>query len=561
MKWRDSAGLTIAVTALLGFSAQPVARWIVNRTVSQFASGAATTAGNVSWDPVSQTWTCSNLRIETGGGEWVQAARATVRLDANELFRRNLVIDSAKVDGMILQFPQIHDDHGSRSNPSISTFPEFSLDAWADTVLNQHKSDVLSASQRRDRRRLELRQQMDRLLSRCAEIESVSTPNPLRSRRDIQEVRREVADLLQALAEERIRTREADHKLAMATEKFQEAWRDDLAQSVVNLMPEKSRLVQHIVDRSFAQYWESRGPLIAVASSTGRPLQEQPSSTRGRDVSLPGLPKNHLKIRSANLSGMIEIENKKPIRFRASITGWGDEHGATEPQSKWHFEMVGTDSSSTIEAVVGRANRTDPSPVAIESPPGSSEDLMITWTEHTDPALTSRGHWQTTAKGDRFDLTIPVDSIANLSRSDISIAFEGKMDWQSCWNAAMENYRGRYLSASLLLASRDSIGSDYPCHDQHPEANEESLVLVSEIWERTLANYLGSISTRMQTRIGTLHTVMEQFRTQCWSEGAQQHHDFLADLEREAQALQDNWDDYGSLSDRLARMRGSKEGF
>lgn len=562
MKWRDSAGLIIAVLILLGFSAQPVARWIVKRTVSQYVPGKATMAGNASWDPVRHTWTCDELHVESGGGDSFHASRATIRLDASELIRRNLVIDSLRVDGVVVHGPRRPQDLYTGALRAEATFPSFSPDAWADTLLNAHKGMVLSASQRREHCRSELEQQLEQLQKRCADLEIATSANPLRNRIDFQEVRRDVAQLVQSLAEERIRIREADRELATRAERFQASWRDDLARSIFDLLPDQSLLVQLIARKSLAQYWESRERLMSYASLTARPLKEREVVGRGTEVSIPGLTKNYVMIRSANLAGTIAIEDQQPIRFRAVVTGWGDTYSTLDPKSEWQFEFAGSNGSSMINARVERIQ--PPKSMALSNsnlPDATGEwatdQWYITWTEHPNPELTCRGRWQTTSNGQRCDLSIPLDSIAELSRSSMLAAFEGKNDWESCWSKTIDGYRGRYLHASMLLDLEGSIDPSNP-PTMDPEVSEESLSLVSEIWKQTLATYILRASDRMGPRIAGLHAAMEMFRRQCWSDGMQQHVNSLGELERKALLLRENCDDYGSFKERLARMRGGE---
>jgi hypothetical protein len=65
----------------------------------------------------------------------------------------------------------------------------------------------------------------------------------------------------------------------------------------------------------------------------------------------------------------------------------------------------------------------------------------------------------------------------------------------------------------------------------------------------------------MQSRIGGLCVAMEQFRSQGWIEGVQTHSTNLAEIERKTLDLRASWDMFGTLTERLARMRGAKEGY
>jgi ribosomal protein L29 len=548
MKWRDSAGMTIAVLALLGLGAQPIARWMVARAVSQYVPGTATIAGSVTWDPARHVWTCHDLRLDADGHQAVNAVRATFQLDSKALFRRDLVIDSARVDGMVVHAPKSQPELGNEQRV-VSAFPTFSPDVWGDTLLHQQKSEVLSASQRHEIRHLELLKQLDSLRARCEGIKAATSPNPLRNRSEIREVRRDVANLLQALAEERIQIRETDRALERTTVRLQDAWREDLSQSITDQLPQTPELVQELAVCYLAQYWESRRFLMRCASATAAPLQEREFSTRGSEVRIPGLPRNHLVIRSATLAGSIQAEDEPPIRFRAEITGWGDASSAIDPRSDWRFEMDGNKTTSKIQAHVERAACTNSS--ASEIPQG----FLLTWTEHANPELTSRGIWKTTSDGDRIDLSVPVDSIADMSRSGPSIAFEGKTDWESCWISAIEKFRGRYLNASLPLTHAHPAGTTDFWQCRNPEVSPESLTLLTQAWEETLAAYVARMSQRMQSRVEGLHRAMEQFRTQRWSPAQRDHLESLAKLEREALWLRERCEEFGNVNDRLARMR------
>lgn len=554
MRWRESAGMTIAVLALLGLGAQPIARWMVTRAISQYVPGKATVAGSVSWDPTRHVWTCYDLRLDADGHGAVNAVRATFHLDSKAFLRRDLVVDSARVDGLVVHVPKSSPEIRNEQQ-LVSAFPAFSPDVWADTLLHQQKIAVLSASQRHDIRHLELRKQLDSLRKRCDEIKAAASPNPLRSRSDIQEVRRDVANLLQALAEERIQIRETDRTLERNTSRLQDAWREDMSQSITDQLPQTPVLVQELAEHYLAHYWESRRFLMRCASTTAAPLQEREFSSRGSEVRIPGLPRNHLTIRSATLAGSIQTEDETPIRFRAEVTGWGDASSAIDPRSDWRFEMAGNKTTSKIHAHVERTARTT------STASGIPQGFLLTWTEHADPELKSRGIWKTTADGDQIDLSVPVDSIADMSRSSPSIAFEGKSDWESCWTSAIEKFRGRYLNASLPLTVAQPSGTADFWQCSNPQVSPESLILVTQIWEETLAAYVARMSQRMQSRVGGIHQTMEQCRTQRWSAAQRDHLESLAKLEREALSLRERWEEFGNANDRLARMRSGSDDY
>jgi ribosomal protein L29 len=545
MKWRDTAGLTVAVLALLGIGSQPVARWIATRTVSQFVSADADLLGSTHWDPARHAWTCYDLKIAADGGESIRVARSTIRIDANEFLRRNLVIDSAQADGIVVRVPM-----GERASSDVSQaasmFPAFSSDAWMDSLLNQHKGDVLSAARGREQRRKELQQDLERLQKRCAGMQTDSSSNPLRGRGEIQEVQREIANLLQALAEERIRVRETDRELEQTVKRLREGWREDVARSIAQSLPERSRLIQQIAEQSIAEYWESRRALLSYAAATAKPLKELKSNNRGTEIPIVGISKNYLRIRTATLSGWMEIGNRTPVRFQASIQGWGDRSGAVNPKSDWRFELASSASSPIIHTHVERAD--------------DGEGWIVTWCEDSDAQLACRGHLLTTDQGERLEISIPLDALSSVDPSG-AMVFGGATEWQTCWKRVLLGYRERELVASLPLVPADAEGVAGSWHCTAPQVHPDSLAVMADAWDKTLEHYTASVSDRMQSRIGGLCVAMEQFRSQGWIEGVQTHSTNLAEIERKTLDLRASWDMFGTLTERLARMRGAKEGY
>lgn len=555
MKWRESAGLTIAVLALLGFGSQPFARWVVTRTVNRYVPGGAATAGSVSWDPVRHTWTCDQFRLRIDGVDSFLAARATVLLDSNALMNRNLLVKSARVDGAVIPISERALLPSSDYGESSSTFASFRPEMWLDTQLQQYKSQILSASRRREQRHQELLEQWNRLQSRCEEVQVAATPNPLRTRTDIQEVRRDFANLFQVLAEERIQIRETDRELEKPFQRLRDTWREDLREAIVHPLPDRTRLVQQIAEKCLMQYWDSRRLLLRCASITARPLVLQESILQGTEVKIAGMPNRYVKIRMAALAGCIDIEAKKQIRFRASVNGWGDASSPGESEANWYFEIPGIGAPLSIRARMEDFDRT------ISSAPQYRDRIAFAWTEKSEPSMDCQGRWHSYPDGDRFELSLPVDCIADLARSHGWAAFDGQSDWESCWGTAIENYRGSYLLASLTLSDQNNYGiaDDWRC--DHTEVSKESLELVSLAWDRTLTAYLATAGDRIEPRLAGLHRAMEKLRNLYWTEENQSRIDSISQIEHDAVSLRNRWEEYCKRSDRVAHLRVSGEGY
>jgi len=495
MKWRDTAGLTVAVLALLGIGSQPVARWITKRTVSQFVSAEADLHGSTHWDPARHAWTFYDLKIVADGGESIQAARSTIRINSKEFFQRNLVIESAQVDGIVIRVPREQPVHSPDSLQMALPLPAFSSDAWMDSTLNQHKSDVLSAARYREQRRKELQLDLERLHKRCFEMETASSSNPLRGRGEIQEVQREIANLRQALAEERIRVRETDRELEHATKGLREGWREEVARSIAQSLPEQSRLIQQIAEQSIAEYWESRRALLAYATATAKPLKELQSDNRGTEIPIAGIARNYLRIRTANLSGLMQIGDRTPVRFQASIEGWGDQWGAINPKSDWRFELASSAYSPIIQTHVERAD--------------DGEGWIVTWREDADSQHECLGHLLATAQGDLLEISIPVDALVSTDPS-AAMVFGGATDWQTCWKSVLHGYQGRELVASLPVTPTDSEGVAGGWRCPAPQIHPDTLTVMAQAWDKTLENYAARVCDRMESRIGGLWIAMEQ---------------------------------------------------
>jgi hypothetical protein len=567
MRWRDSAGLIFAVLVLLGLGAQPVARWIVTRAVSSYVQHDPLIAGTVSWDPVGNTWTCNDFRVGAGTGGSVHVTRATVRVDSSALFRRNLVIDSAKVDGLNIRLPDEEEDlrrAESSASPEnrMGVVPAFSAEAWSNQFMNPFRSQVLSVAQRRENRRYELRQEWERIQNRARELETALNPNPLRKRVDVQEFRRDMAKLIQAFAEERIIVRETSRDLDRGLARLEREWMIELGRSIDGDLPESSHWVQQLADRCLVQYWDARRPWISYAVAATLPLQESPPSARGREIPIPGLPRNYVMIRSVHVSGSLETEDRNKIRFRGSIRGWGDPSCALDPTSEWEWEVPDANAISVVKARIERPHRVDDGSVKAPAILDRREGLLITWQEHSNPDRTSRGHWRSTSWGDRFELAIPIESLAELSRTGDVIAFDGSSEWMECWDQAIAASGGEYLHASLPLGGRSTTGrwaGSWKCSD--PEMDRESFARFTQIWEATLATYRTKMTERMRPRIRGLIDAMEQFRLHGWTDGVPGYLDALEDLERDAVALQDRWAESDRSEDRWAERHPGNEDF
>jgi hypothetical protein len=379
---------------------------------------------------------------------------------------------------------------------------------------------------------------LDRLQSRCEDNQANAAANPLRSRGDGHDARREIAIFIQALAEERIRVRETDRELANTSLRFRDTWREDLAQAILPPLPERTHWIEGVAERYLARYWESRRLLLRCASATAWPLQRQDSMTRGKEVDIPGIPNHYVQVRSASLAGYIDVEEEKPTRFRATVKRWNDARNAGESESDWYFELPGNDEPEAIR-------------VHVEGT-GLRNEFALTWAEQSDQKRDCRGQWQSHPDGDRFELTLPIDCIAHG-------ALEGQMDWESSWYSAIKNHRDRSLRVSIPLLDGNDVGiaDDWRC--DRPQIRPESFDLLSQIGEETLAMVLASHVDRIQPRLGGLIRAMEQFRNLYWTSDKQSRLDAIAKLEREAVSLRNRWEEYSKRGDRVADLREASD--
>lgn len=517
MRWRARAGLAIAILAILGVGFQPVSRWIVANTLSRFIAGQVRIEGDSHWDPWKLVWTCDQLSIELSQGERWKADRMAVRLNPEEFLRRNLVVDSAEIEGVRIG---MHDPTELSSldptEPSPDT-PAFSIEHWIDSVLAHHKSAILSASQSRDHRRRELQQQWNDLRERCQVRASMVDSHPYRSRQIDDQIRHETTKLSQALAEERIRIRELDWQWKQWSDQWRETWRDQLVDSISHSIPSKSASAHLFVKKSICEHWDAHQSLVSLASQATRPIREVSSNARGSDLALPGLPRNHTLIRTAHLSGSVEGNNGTSIRFRAHVEGLGDAASAIEPKSEWQFEPITEKAGRVIRVRVEHQN--------------------VAWCSDLESDSASRAAWVHTQGGNHLEVLFPIRVLASrpssrTRESDVTVS-----DWQSCWDRAVQSHPGKQVAArcSLAVVTPEHIAN--PQRLREIELAPETATLVETIWDEAEDLYVDRLAQRAEPRISVVVAAIDTFLVHSWTNGMQEHLDVLADLEREVTSL------------------------
>jgi hypothetical protein len=457
-------------------------------------------------------------------------------MDPKEFLRRNLVVDSASVDGITIRIddlePATPDDVDM-----LRAFPSFSPDTWLESEFNERKSEILSATQSRNFGSLELQQRLDHLRDRCDSTQIPSESNPLRAWQEANEVRREIACLLQAIAEERIRIRELGAGLRQRNEKWTSEWRDELSMSISQSIPNPKTLAHLFVKNCVKKHLNSFREILSVATVLTQPLGEMVSRTRGTDVSIPGLPRSYTLIRAASLTGQLETNSGNRFPFRAKLTGIGDENSPANPKSEWRFERTGFEpfGGERGKAIVVSVRTSTGFRVPCQAATLGCQELA--W---VDPALphaalnsasdsTSHLRWSRGEQGDSMEVAFPVVILLQTQPSVWS-------EWQLHWDRMVQRHRGERLVASWRTASCSMEPKTDPWRCQGIELHPDTAALAEEIGEETRALFVDGVLQRLQPRISDLVSAIDLFLDQTWSTGTQQHLNALDDMERDA-----NW--------------------
>ncbi|MCU0709029.1 MAG: hypothetical protein MUF23_12110, partial [Pirellula sp.] len=488
MKWRARAGIAIAVLGFLALGSQPVARWIVSSTLSRFVPGGLAIEGAVRWDPIQQAWSCSQLRFHSDSGQTWRAERMTVRLDSKEFLRRNLVVDSARIDGITIET----DDRRFVTEDELVhpvEIPCFSVDSWLHSVLIRHKNEILSASQSREFRRRELQQQWKHLRDRCESIQLAVDSHPLRGQQPAIEARQEIVSLMQSIAEERIRVRELNQRFASFSDQWRQEWRDEISEAIVRSLPDPNTSAHLIVKNSIVQHWMSHRDFISVASTSARPIHEIASKARGTDIELPGVSRNYLLVRNASLVGHLEPNRGDKVRFRANLVDLGDSASRFVPKSGWRFEPAIGSGITVDVSVEGPGNRSEIKQA------GSREYQVVSWGRTADSETSSRAIWIRDNDMEKVELVCPIGILANQQPLLQEPLFQGGQspiaaDWQGCWDRAVRNRRGQCIAACWWVETASSGPARDPWQCQNMEVHPNTINLSKEIWNDTQTEYL-----------------------------------------------------------------------
>jgi hypothetical protein len=541
MRWRARAGIAFAVLGFLTLGSQPVARWIVSTAISRFVSGEVTIDGTVRWDPLKHAWSCGQFQFESANGQTWRAERMTVRMDPKEFLRRNLVVDSAHVEGITMRADSVQPATPDEADV-LRALPSFSIDTWIESELNRQKSKILSAVQSREYHKRDLQQRLDQLRERCDSTLAPSESNPMRSRQVANEVQREIASLLQAMAEERIRIRELDSNLQHRAVHWTIAWQDELSNSISQSIPNPSASAHLVVKKCIKEHWDSFRAILSVASVSTQSLGEAVSETRGTDVPIPGLPRNYALIRTASLTGQLETDLGSKMPFRAKLVGMGDANVPANPKSEWRFERTGIEPSGAEsgKAIIVNVQTSSGLQFPWLAPTRGSQEL--TWIDPALPYAASKSasesashlRWTRGEKGDNMEVAFPVGILIQPQSSTWS-------EWQSYWDQVVKEHHCERLVASWWTEAGSMEQSADPWQCSGLELDPETGALAEEIWEETRARYVDGVTQRLQPRISGLISGMGPFLDETWSAGLQQHLDGLADMERDANWLRTRW--------------------
>jgi hypothetical protein len=528
MSWRKRAGIAIVVLALLGGIAQLSLRWAVSRSLAGFVHGQVRIQGSSQWFPMEHSLMLDDLWIEQDNGDTIQAKRISVKINPNAFLRRNLVVDAAIVEGLVLTRPTLRESL-SESSPPQNTIgvPDFPVAAWAIALGESCDKRTRLAVDERKHVGTQLQRQLERLKQRFEALADTAQ-NPLRNREALEETRREWVALRQSSAEERVRMREADNDLRHDLSKEYDDWRSQLVHAVTSSLPERESAVRQTLNDFVHRFLRTHQPILQLVTASALPIEQETLPWQGTDVALPGLEPSFALVRSARLDGTISIPDQAPIPFRGKVSHWGDTHRSNPlPHGEWHFEIPLHPAARVLAVTVER--------LALDGATNSTRIAIRLQEESQPDALPPQQIiLERSVDGDALALDL-------LYPGPIEPAGTGLLEsaWTQSLREAVEGRGPLRVHGTFRLAT----------YEFHPS----TLATLDSIWDEAQANYLDRVQSEAAPIVQQRLAQASHRRDQAWAQASDAQRGVLEDIERETDRMKPLLDRSESASQRMAR--------
>jgi hypothetical protein len=543
MMGRGRWSLAIGSLVILGLGAQPALRWSVSNTLSRFVNGSVRLDGALSWSIQDHTLTLHDLHMQKAGRQAMQARRVVAKIDAQEFLRRNLVIDSAIVEGASIRMePPSASAVDSAQQHDLVSVPPFPSSQWLENRKTEIQTGFQSVAEERLLVRRRLAAQCDRLRDQIPN-ELSDDPHPWSTLDRNDGLRQGIHALRQSLAEERVKVREIDRAWERESTELPATWRDAFQKAIAASLPDPQTAARRYVEAYASHFVRSHHPYLSVALHSVHPVSRITPRGAGTDVTLPGIPDNFTQVRQASLKGAIHPTAALPIPFEATLQHWGDPNGNTPPpQSEWRFQASDTNNELVVRSrvVSSSADRASPTLIA----------LNITRAKDTDASQGTSLRWIRASTDADAPTLLHIET--PLLWCDMGLSPDPlNAEWQICLKAAFQKGEPPLIRGEVRFESpRESHWS----FDGEFACDPTCLMPLPPIWleaqDRFIASTLENVAHQFQPAIEE----ELQRRSGLWLNLARDHHQALNGIEREINELRAELEKVPPSGQRISRM-------
>ncbi len=553
MKWRARAGMIVVVLVVLGVSAQPTSRWIVSKSLARTLAGQVRINGSLFWSAPDETLHVRNVSLDSAAWGRVQIDRLQARIDPYEFLQRNLVINSATLQGVVL--------HRERDTSLVSrkaretgihrssAAPAFELHAWLESIRRESEDRTLEITDQCERIGEHLVSRFDTIERRAHSISQLDQ-NPLRNRVQIEELRRDCLGLRQALAEERVRLREIDREIRRASQRMLEEWHVTLGDAIAASLPDRRPAIERTILDHVEVHLRSRQTILEVLMATAFPSPAASERSLGVDVPLPGIENRFTLVRSANIQGQIESGSQVPIEFACAVTGWTDvtepdaNFSRGQPALRWQFEVPDATGVRSLQAEVLHET----------SSSGAAAQTTIDLFDATRPVI-------------REHTRLVLDRVSGETRGTVQLPMTASIATQST-DAANPDWNGCLLDAMsdppLMIEAQVQTICDWKdrewCRSLGAECRiaDESWTSLEQRWDSARRHYVerGTTAAMPQAK-PVIEQAVDEGRM-AWLEGASRQNELLGRIDSGLHALLNSLEPDDVSYDRMAKKDRSE---
>lgn len=413
-----------------------------------------------------------------------------------------------------------------------SLLAEASVDnnfARFDVLIQPLKRRIADESSKQSQTHMEISSRLKSIGERLREaFPSESSPNPLRQRSVVDDVKKELAMIRQAIAEDRINRKDADKTLASLKLSSKQGVLECASETDPTSEAKVQLAAQSLAKAAIAHDWnENRAIVHAVLQSMAAlesshvvadPVADAPRFNRERTHPIESLPSRFTQIDSARLRGMARFESSSTPRARSSFD-MRLKNISSKTESNESRPMVTLAITPGAENGSGNPIMCAAERVAI--PQSELSQIQMRLERTLSSYAKSTSHIQQASHGWSSTVSLPLAECIRHHCSDISEL-----------NSALTNVDDSAKIRARLVGTTQSLAGQHTelSIEVEPESLKSLETAISSLGQKQLARRRHLLETRGNALVDSELLNIESRWEQLGDEHARTHSSWEADL-------------------------------